>query len=272
MFFPPVGLHEDAVYLLEADFALAVADGFEQGADAEVADASEEAFGGADDERERVVGEGVVGQSAAVELVEDEGADVVGCEGLEVDGVGDAGAEVVVDGEAQFLDERGLGDEQEVVGLGEVFEQEPDFSETVDVHEVGVVDDGDELAAFGVDFPCGFDELFFSPGIAAFGFDAKGFAEDAERVGVGVQGAGYGGGDDALFVVLHERVLYDALAGAGFAHEQAEAALPGVYEQGVEDLLLLGEQAVFAGVEGVGFEAEVGSDHGISPLRFVLDG
>lgn len=75
-----MGLHEDAVDLLEAGFALAVADGFEQGADAEVADASQKPFGGADDEGERVVGEGVVRKPAAVELVEDEGADVVGCE------------------------------------------------------------------------------------------------------------------------------------------------------------------------------------------------
>ncbi len=47
-----MGLHEDAVDLIESNFSLMVADGLEQGADAEVADAAQEAFGGACDEGE----------------------------------------------------------------------------------------------------------------------------------------------------------------------------------------------------------------------------
>ena len=77
MFFPPVGLHEDAVDLVEASFALAIPDGFKQGADAQVACAAQVPFGGADDECECVVGEGAVSEAAAVELVEDEGLCVV---------------------------------------------------------------------------------------------------------------------------------------------------------------------------------------------------
>ena len=78
----PVGLHEDAVDLFEADFAFAVADGFQKRTDAEVAYAAQNAFGGAYDERERVVGKDGVRQSAGIELVEDERLDVVGCEGF----------------------------------------------------------------------------------------------------------------------------------------------------------------------------------------------
>jgi len=50
----------------------------------------------------------------------------------------------------------------------------------------------------------------------------------------------------------------DALAGAGFAHDEAEAALLAVYFECFEDILLVGPQDGFAGgVKGVGFKAEV---------------
>ena len=45
LLFTPMRLHEDAVDLVKADFAFAVADGFEQGSDAQVAYAAKDAFG-----------------------------------------------------------------------------------------------------------------------------------------------------------------------------------------------------------------------------------
>lgn len=45
----PVGLEEDGVDLFEIDGLGAVADGFDEGADAEVFDGSERTFGGADE-------------------------------------------------------------------------------------------------------------------------------------------------------------------------------------------------------------------------------
>jgi hypothetical protein len=112
MFSPPVGLHEDAVNLVKADLSVTVPDGFEQGPDAEVAYAAQDAFGGAYDQCERVVGEGAVRKPAPVELLENEDFDIIGCEGLEVYGVGDAAAQILINAQAQLVDERWLGDEQ----------------------------------------------------------------------------------------------------------------------------------------------------------------
>ena len=75
-------LHEHTVDLFEPDLPFAVPDGFEQRTDAEVAYAAQNAFGGAYDECERVVGEDGVRQSALIKLVEDEALDVVGREGF----------------------------------------------------------------------------------------------------------------------------------------------------------------------------------------------
>ena len=81
-----MGLEEDAVDLGEVDGLDAIADGFEERAEAEVSDASEDAFGGACDEGEGVVGEDGVGESGAIELGTDEGEDVVGGEPSEEPG------------------------------------------------------------------------------------------------------------------------------------------------------------------------------------------
>jgi hypothetical protein len=82
-----VGLEEDAVDLGEVDGLEAISDGLEERAEAEVSDASEDAFGGACDEGEGVVGEDGVGEPGAIELGADEGEDVVGGELGEEDGV-----------------------------------------------------------------------------------------------------------------------------------------------------------------------------------------
>jgi hypothetical protein len=64
----PVGLEEDAIDLFEVDGLGAIADRLEQGAETEVFGASEDALARADDEAERVVGEGGVGEGHPVEL------------------------------------------------------------------------------------------------------------------------------------------------------------------------------------------------------------
>jgi len=66
---PPVGLHEHCVDLFEVHGSGAVAHGLDERAGAEVSNGPQDAFGDAQDEVECVVGEGVVGQPAEVELV-----------------------------------------------------------------------------------------------------------------------------------------------------------------------------------------------------------
>jgi len=238
-----------------------VADGLDEGSDAEVSGSAEEAFCGADDEGEGVFGEGVVSESGAVELVEDEFFDGFGRESWEEGGVGDAGADFFVDGEGEGLHEGGLADEDEVVGAREVFEEEAEFAQAVGLHEVGVVDDGDEHFACAVESEGFLDEETFAFAVAAVELDLEGFAEDAQGVVVGVEGAVDDGGDEAFGVVGEEGVFEDAFAGSGFAEEEAEAALLGVDEEDVEDFLLVRQEGEGVGFEGVACEAEVGADH-----------
>ena len=117
-------LQEDAVDLIEADDLFAVSDGFEQGGEAEVADAPQNPFGGADDEGDGVFAEGVVTEADEVELGIEEGLQVVGIEPGDTDGLGDAALDVFMDGQVQLVHERGLGEEDQVVILGEVLEKE----------------------------------------------------------------------------------------------------------------------------------------------------
>ena len=68
-------------------------DGFEQGAQSEVSRPAQESLGGADDQGERLVGEDVVSEAGAIELVEEELLDVFGRQAREDDRVGSAGAD-----------------------------------------------------------------------------------------------------------------------------------------------------------------------------------
>lgn len=169
----PVWLHEDAVDLFQIDDAFLVADGFEQGTQAEVLGATQEPFTGADDEGQGVVGEGVVAETGAIELVEEELLDVFGTQTGEHDGVGDAGADFFVDAELEGLEQRRLADEDEVVAAGEVFAEEAEFAEAFAGHEVGVVDDGGEHLAGAMDLVGFLDEEFFAAMVGAAELDVE---------------------------------------------------------------------------------------------------
>jgi hypothetical protein len=136
------------------------------------------------------------------------------------------------------------------------------FEQAVGGHEVGVVNDGDEHLAGAVDAEGVLDQEAFAVMVAPGELDLEGFAEDAERVVVGVEGAVDHRGDHAFGVVGKQGLFQDALAGARFAQDEAEAALLGVDVEDVEDLLLMGQQGERFGVEGMALEAEVGADHG----------
>lgn len=97
MVFSPVGLNEDAVDLFEIDGAGLVPDGFDEGADGEVAGAAEDSVPGAHDESEGLGGERVMAKAAAVELIEEEGFDGLGGKPWHEGGEGDAGFDFLVD-------------------------------------------------------------------------------------------------------------------------------------------------------------------------------
>ena len=99
--------------------------------------------------------------------------------------------------------------------------------------------------------------------------NAEGVAEDFDGIGVGMQGAGHRGDEVLVFGEALERLLDDALAGAGDAEHQAQSALLTMDFERVVNLLLLGQQLELTHVEGVLGQSVEGSDHhGCSFRRF----
>ena len=117
--FAPVRLQQDAIDLIEVDGLGAISDSLDEGAEAEVAYASQQALRRADDQRERLEREGRVRESGAVELGMNEAGEVFRRELGDEDGEGDAALELVVRAERELGEELGLGDEDEVVVLQE---------------------------------------------------------------------------------------------------------------------------------------------------------
>src|SRR5271155_4514411 len=267
-FLLPVGLHQDAVDVVDVDGLVGAADGLDQTADAEVAGLAQDAVGGADDEIDGGLREGVVSEAGAVEFAEDEVAQVVGVEAFGDDGVGDAAFDVVVDAEVESSEQAGAADEDEVVILGEVLEEEPQLAEVGQVHEMGVVEDGSQAFAGVIEAESLLDEAAFALEGVAFELDAEGITEDLDGVGVGVQGAGDGGDQVLVFGEAMQGLFEDALPGTWNAEDETEAALLAMDLEGVVDLLLLGQQFELAQVEGVLGQSIEGADHGCSFRRF----
>src|SRR5437868_3849741 len=113
-----------------------------------------------------------------------------------------------------------------------------------------------------MDFEGFLDQEPLATVVAALELDLKGFAEDAQGVVVGVEGAVDYGSDQAFGIVIEQSGFEDALAGARFAQDQAETALLGMDAQDIEDLLLMSQEADGLGVEGMALEAKMRTDHG----------
>ena len=134
--------------------------------------------------------------------------------------------------------------------------------EGFDGQEVGVVNDGDDEFALGVEVASFGDEASLAFVVVAGGFELHGVAEQAQEVVPGVQRAVDDRGDPLFGIVAGDGVFEDGLAGAGFAKDEAEAALAVVDLEDVEvALLVLHEGGVLIKGEGVAGEAEVGADH-----------
>ena len=117
-----MGLHQDAVDVVDVDGFVGGADGLDQAADAEVANLAQDAVGRASNQVKSSLGEGVVSKPDTVEFAQDEVAQGVGAQAFGDDGVGDAALDVLVDAEVETGEEVGPTDENEVVVFGEVLE------------------------------------------------------------------------------------------------------------------------------------------------------
>src|ERR1700735_4559486 len=109
-----MGLHEDAVDVVDVDGFVGRANGLDHAADAEVAGLAQDAVGGADDEVDGRSGEGVVAKSGAVEFTADEVAHDVRAKAFGDDGVSDAALDILVDAELEIGEQAGPADEDEV--------------------------------------------------------------------------------------------------------------------------------------------------------------
>ena len=159
------------------------------------------------------------------------------------------------------MQQRRLADEDQVVRARKVLAEQAEFAEAVRRHEVGVVNDGHEHFAGAMDAEGLLHQQAFAVMVAALKLDLKGFAEDAERVVIGVQRAVDDGRDHAFGVVRQERLFQNTFAGARFAEHQTEAALLGVDAEDVKDFLLVGQQREGFRVEGIALQAKMGADH-----------
>jgi hypothetical protein len=90
---------------------------------------------------------------------------------------------------------------------------------------VRVVDDRRQHLAGRVEAPRLFDEAAFTAHVDAFRFDLERLAQDAQRAVVGVQRAVDNRRDEALRIVLAERLLDHALARPRLADHDTQAAL-----------------------------------------------
>lgn len=211
----------------------------------------QDAVGGADDEVDRGRRDGAVAQTGPVEFAEEEFLHRVGTEPLGDRRVGDAALDVLFDAEVEVGEQAGAADEDEVVVLGEVFEEEPQPAEVGQVHQVRVVEDRGQRLPDMVKGEGLFDEFAFALEGATFELDADGFAEDFDVVGVGVQRPRDSGDQVPVLGQALKRLLDDALAGAGDAQHEAESPLLAMDLERVEDLLLVRQEVEIAEVEGV---------------------
>lgn len=262
MIVAPVGLEQDRVDLLEIDSFGAVAYGFDERADAEVLDGAQGALGAASDEVDGFFGECGVRKADAVELAVDIFTEMRGSELFNFCGVGHAGFDVVIDPELERGVEGGLCDEDEIVVLGEVFEEKSQLAKDFNGEEVGVINDGDDMFAFDIECASFGDDPALALMIVAVGFEFEGLAKQAEDVVPAVERAVDDWGDPVLGVVGDDVAFEDSFSGARFSQDKTQAALLGMDFEDVEVALLMGEKWRIVGDdEGVFGKTEVLSDH-----------
>jgi hypothetical protein len=256
-----VGLNEDTVDLFKIHDAGLVARSLNQGTHAKIAGAAQETVAGAYEESEGLWGEGIMAKAAAVELVEEEAFHDLWGQGSQESGVGDTGADFLVDGEAEGLEQRRLSDKHEVMRTREVLTEQAELAQAVTGHEMGVINDGNEQLSGTVETEGMSHQKAFAVMIASFKLNLKGLAEDTQGIVVGMQGAVDHGCDHAFGIMAKKGLFEDTFAGAGLAEHQAKTTLLGVNQEDVEDFLLMGQEGGGFGVEGMALEAEVGTKH-----------
>ena len=194
----PVGLKKDAIYLFEVNGFDAISNGFEERGNTKVASPAKDALGRTNDEGQGILGKSVVTKACTIELAEDEGFHVVWGELRHDDGISDTAFYVVVDGKGKSGKKRGLADEDKVVIFGKVFKEEPKLAKGMNVHEVGVIDEGNKHLAQMIQTKGLINKTALTAKALALDIGLKSFAKDAKGGEVGMEGSIDDGRDDSL--------------------------------------------------------------------------
>ena len=146
-FLLPVRLHQDAVDVVDVNGFVGRANGLDQAADAEIAGLAQDAVGGADDQVDGGLREGVVSQADAVQFTQEEVTHAVGTQAFGDHRVGHATFDILIDAEVESRQQVRSAHEDQVVVLGKILEQQAQLTQVGQVHEVGVVEDGGQALA-----------------------------------------------------------------------------------------------------------------------------
>ena len=156
-------------------------------------------------------------QAGAVELVEDELFDGFGSQPGQECRVSGAGADFLVDGQGQGLEQGWLAYQNQIVRAREVLAEQAKFAQTIGGHEMSVVNDGNEHFAGPVDAEGLLDEHKLGIGFP-FGYVVIILMSDVTLI---LQAVGRGEKDapEELLPIVYEELR--RLAAARMAHESA---------------------------------------------------
>jgi len=107
----PMRLNEDAIDLLEVNFLGLVPNRFQKSREAKIAETTQDAFRGANDQGQSFIGKSIVTQSCAIELIEDKGFCLIRVESRKDDGVSDPRFDVLMDRKTDIVEQIGLAEE-----------------------------------------------------------------------------------------------------------------------------------------------------------------
>ena len=132
--------------------------------------------------------EGAVGERDTVEFGENKALSVVRGQFRYKHGVGDAALDILVEGERELVEQLGLGHEHKIVILWEVLKEQTKLAESVDFHEMSVVDDRREHLAKLIESLSFLNESALADEVSALGFELEGLTEDAQCAVIRING------------------------------------------------------------------------------------
>ena len=106
--------------------------------------------------------------------------------------VGDAAFDILIDSQVETRQQLDLANQDQVMVLGKILQQEPQLAKGFHLHQMSVVDDGDQHLAAPIETERFLDQFAFALERRTLELDPKRFAQNFDRVGISVQRSGHG--------------------------------------------------------------------------------